>query len=405
MKPALVLSIPFLLAFAATTLNASPIPSNMRETRAIDSDLARIEKECQTLQNRLTQLRQQVKTARDGVNHAIDATRAIKATDERLITLIDNLKPYTSVPKVRTIARTLRKNLQRVQEQIHTLRKKTDKAEKDILRPAKDRLKDLEQSILGGEFKLASYKKTISTWRRDLQTNAARANSIPGGAAAFDATSRVARTTVQSIANVLTETRQSIDRVGNNLTQWNDPIRAFMTMDQSLSSFEKKLAPAEKTAAKLEKTLGKKLSIKLPFGKKTITFSIREILETPGKVLGVVLKPLEKLADKLLQPVLKELKLEIKAPSGIANLNSELNRLPAIEASLRREADQLQQQITTRLQQIIQRWSRIQPHLPRHLTSQPQPPKRPIAAERPAQNPPSSTPAPVREFPVMFIQP
>ncbi|CAD74889.1 MAG TPA: hypothetical protein DDX19_07770 [Rhodopirellula baltica] len=405
MKPALVLSIPFLLAFAATTLNASPIPSNMRETRAIDSDLARIEKECQTLQNRLTQLRQQVKTARDGVNHAIDATRAIKATDERLITLIDNLKPYTSVPKVRTIARTLRKNLQRVQEQIHTLRKKTDKAEKDILRPAKDRLKVLEQSILGGEFKLASYKKTISTWRRDLQTNAARANSIPGGAAAFDATSRVARPTVQSIATVLTNTRQSLDRVGNNLTQWNDPIRAFMTMDQSLSSFEKKLAPAEKTAAKLEKTLGKKLSIKLPFGKKTITFSIREILETPGKVLGVVLKPLEKLADKLLQPVLKELKLEIKAPSGIANLNSELNRLPSIEASLRREADQLQQQITTRLQQIIQSWSRIQPHLPRHLTSQPQPPKRPIAAERPAQNPPSSKPAPVRKFPVMFIQP
>ena len=160
MKPAIVLSIPFLLAFAATTLNASPIPSNMRETRAIDSDLARIEKECQTLQNRLTQLRQQVKTARDGVNHAIDATKAIKATDERLKTLIDNLAPYTSVPKVRTIARTLRKNLQRIQDQIHTLRKKTDKAEKDVLRPAKDRLKELEQSILGGEIKLASYKPT-----------------------------------------------------------------------------------------------------------------------------------------------------------------------------------------------------------------------------------------------------
>ncbi|MCR9208655.1 MAG: hypothetical protein NXI28_10540 [bacterium] len=405
MKPAIVLSIPFLLAFAATTLNASPIPSNMRETRAIDSDLARIEKECQTLQNRLTQLRQQVKTARDGVNHAIDATKAIKATDERLKTLIDNLAPYTSVPKVRTIARTLRKNLQRIQDQIHTLRKKTDKAEKDVLRPAKDRLKELEQSILGGELKLASYKKTISAWRRDLQTNAARANMIPGGATAFDATSRLARPTVQSIANVLTETRQSIDRVGNNLTKWNDPIRAFMTMDQSLDSFEKKLAPAEKTAAKLEKTLGKKLTIKLPFGKKTITFSIREILETPGKVLGVVLKPLEKLADKLLQPVLKELKLEIKAPSGIANLNSELNQLPSIEASLRREANQLQQQITTRLQQIIQSWSRIQPHLPRHLTSQPKPPQQPIARERPAQNPPSSKPAPVREFPVMFIQP
>jgi chromosome segregation ATPase len=405
MKPAITLSLSFLLAFAANTLNAASIPSNMPETRAIDSDLARIERECQALQNRLSQLRHQVKTARDGVSHAIDATKAIKATDERLITLIDNLQPYTSVPKVRTIARTLRKNLQRIQDQIHALRKKTDKAEKEVLRPAKDRLRELEQSILGGEAKLAGYRKTVSTWRRDLQTNASRANSIPGGAVAFDATSRLARPTVRSITNVLSEARQSVDRVGNSLTKWNAPIRAFMTMDQSLSDFEKKLAPAEKTAAKLQKTLGKKLSIKIPFSKKTVTFSIRDILEKPGKVLGVVLKPLEKLADKVLQPVLKELKLEIKAPSGIANLNSELNRLPAIEASLRREADQLQQQITTRLQQIIQSWSRIQPHLPRHLTSQPQPPKRPIARERPAQNPPSSKPAPVREFPAMFIQP
>ncbi|MEP3930253.1 MAG: hypothetical protein ABJM55_16295, partial [Rhodopirellula bahusiensis] len=118
MKPAIVLTLPFLLAFAATTLKAASIPTNMPETRAIDSDLARIEKECQTLQTRLNQLRQQVKTARDGVTHAIDATKAIKATDERLKTLIDNLAPYTSIPKVRTIARTLRKNLQRVQEQI-----------------------------------------------------------------------------------------------------------------------------------------------------------------------------------------------------------------------------------------------------------------------------------------------
>ncbi|MEO9593123.1 hypothetical protein [Rhodopirellula bahusiensis] len=405
MKPAIVLTLPFLLAFAATTLKAASIPTNMPETRAIDSDLARIEKECQTLQTRLNQLRQQVKTARDGVTHAIDATKAIKATDERLKTLIDNLAPYTSIPKVRTIARTLRKNLQRVQEQIHTLRKKTDKAEKDVLRPAKDRLRELEQSTLGGEVKLAGYRKTISSWRHDLQTTASRANSIPGGAAAFDATSRLARPTVRSISNVLTDTRQSVDRVGKNLTQWNDPIRAFMTMDQSLDSFERKLAPAEKTAAKLQKTLGKKLSIKIPFSKKTVSFSIRDILEKPGKVLGVVLKPLEKLADKLLQPVLKELKLEIKAPSGIANLNSELNQLPSIEASLRREANQLKQQITTRLQQIIQNWSRVQPRMPSHLTSGPQPPTRPVVGESPSQNPPSSRPTPVRKFPVMFIQP
>lgn len=405
MKPSIILSIPFLLIFAATTLKASPIPSNMRETRAIDSDLARLEKECQTLQNRLVQLRQQVKTARDGLSHAIDATKAIKATDERLKTLIDNLTPYTSVPKVRTIARTLRKNLQRIHEQIHTLRQKTDRTEKEVLRPAKDRLKELEQSILAGEIKLASYQKTISIWRRDLQLNAARANSIPGGATAFEATSRLARPTVHSISSVITETRQSIDRVGNNLTKWNDPIRAFMTMDQSLTSFEKKLAPAEKTAAKLEKTLGKTLSIKIPFGKKTITFSIREILEAPGKVLGVVLKPLEKLADKFLQPVLKELKLEIKTPSGIAKLTSELNQLPSLEASLRREANQLQQRVTTRLQQVIQNWHRVQPHLPTHLTSTPQPPTRPVVQDRPAQNPPSSRRTPIRKYPVMFIQP
>ncbi|KLU03887.1 putative signal peptide and transmembrane protein [Rhodopirellula islandica] len=404
MKPAIILSIPFLLALATTTLNASSIPSNMPETRAIDSDLARIERECQTLQNRLTQLRHQVKTARDGVNHAVDATKAIKATDERLIKLIDNLKPYTSVPKVRTIARTLRKNLQRVQEQIHALRKKTDRMEKEVLRPAKENLRELEQSILGGEAKLASYRKTISVWRRDLQTNAARANSIPGGAVAFDATSRLARPTVRSISNTLTETRQSVDRVGNHLTKWNDPVRAFMTMDQSLSKFEKKLAPAEKTAAKLQRTLGKKLSIKIPFSKKTVSFSIREILEKPGKVLGVVLKPLEKLADKVLQPVLKELKLEIKAPSGTANLSSELNQLPSIEASLRREANHLQQQVTMRLQQAFQNWNRVQPGLPRHLTSKTQPPKRPVVQERPAQNPPGSRPGLVRELPAMFLQ-
>ncbi|MCC9657797.1 hypothetical protein [Rhodopirellula halodulae] len=400
-----ILAIPCLLACLISSASAGSIPGDMPHTRLLDSDLAQIQTDCEALRGRLTQLRQQVKTARDGVGHAIDATKTIRSMDKKVKDLVDDLQPYTSIPKVRTLARTLRKNLERIQEQLHTLRKKTDKAEEDVLRPMRDRLRSMEQTIFGAEQKLVAYSRTITQRRQDLQGLVSRARSVPGGVPAAESVSRVTRPSVQTFASGLRNVRQQVDRFGNGLTQLNAPVRVYMQVDQSLISFDKKLAPAEKTVAKLEKTLGKELTIKVPFSRKKLQFSIREILEAPGKILGVVLKPLEALADKVLQPVLKELKVEIKAPKGLEELARELNSLPALQRSMQREADQFQRSLEQQLEQSFRTLLTKSLKFPAHLVSHRSDPRdnEPRDNETIRQTPPSS-PAPKRNYPVMFFQ-
>ena len=354
--------VPVCLLLVACTVspcavaNASnSIPGHLRETRAVYSDLAKLRSECEKTITLSRQLRGAVSTVRRGVDQSIDVTQLIRAMDRRLVKLIDRLKPYQSIPKVRTVTRTLAKNLSRVQQKIHTVRKKTDQCEAKVLRPTRDRLRKVESTLRTGEAKLRELSMMTATLMANVSQAARTAQGIRVAESALEATSRSLRPVTQAMVRSVVSVRSKADSLGYAANRLNGYFSSFRTVGSSLSEMSSKMEGGEKLVGKLDSVLGKKLSIKIPFSKKTLSVSVRDILEKTGQVLNIVLKPLEKLADKVLSPVLGKLKLEMKMPRGLDELNRQIDSLYSVDRKISSAINGLERQIQHALARQLNR--------------------------------------------------
>jgi DNA repair exonuclease SbcCD ATPase subunit len=360
-----ILAVSCLTIVSITTVGAtSQIPYNLPETQAVYQDLSRLKSECDRTITMARQLRTAVASVRKGVDQSIDVTSAIRAMDKRLVKLIDQLKPYHSIPKVRTATRTLSKNLSRIQSRLHELRLKTDRCETKVLRPTRDRLRSLESSLVAAERKLRELSLAASGWMVNLSQAARQAQPYVYARQALEASSRAARPITRTALNAVVTVRSQADSVGYKFNALTNQFGKFRTVGNSLEDMSEKMAGGEKLAGNLDKALGKRLTIKIPFSKKSLSFTVRDILEKPGKVMNVVLKPLEKLADAVLQPVLKKLKLEIQPPKGLTELGNSLvsvesagrnlaNAISGLERQLQSELDRQLNQLRSRMNQPL----------------------------------------------------
>ncbi|MCD0463756.1 hypothetical protein [Roseiconus lacunae] len=348
-------SILLMFALVASVSTASKIPPQMTLTRQVDSELGRMQTDLRSLESQLSELQSKVRDARGRVDTAIRVSGMIRSLDRRVEKLIDQLKPYQSIPKVRTFARNLSRNLQRIHEQLHELRKKSDHCERNVLKPLKQRLVSIEQTVMGGRQKLAGYRNGVAVWRSELASLSIQASRLPSVSSKVDrcvgeinpmlrSANRVLHTATENTVSIL----RQVNRLGRMFT-------AYQSVGHSLAGFEKKIVPAEATVGKLDNTLGKELKIKLPFSKKYLRFTIREILEMPGQIVGVVLKPFEALADKALQPLLKKLNLQIKPPAGLAELTRELDRVQTIHQAIDRLGSNLVSEALSQLESVSRR--------------------------------------------------
>ncbi|MCC9603612.1 hypothetical protein LOC67_23935 [Stieleria sp. JC731] len=394
----------------SSAVSASSIPYNMPQTRRIDSDLSQLRSDISKISQELSTLQSNVRGARGKVDNAITVSRTIREMDRKLDRLVDQLKPYYSVPKVRTVARTLAKNLERIQTQVHALRKKTDKCEKDVLKPMKQRLLQLEQSIAGARSKVNGYSLSVRGWQTELASLAISSQSIPGASAAFDSAAGQISPPIRSASSQIHQVSVKCQRLLSDVNRLTSIFAAYQSVDRSLKDFDKKLKPAESTVGNLDKTLGKKLTVKIPFTKKSVSFSVRDILEKPGKIMNVVMKPLEALADKVLQPVLKKMKLDIKPPAGLAELSRKLDQIDSIYSGLTRSSQRLVEPMLDSLVRMQQEWSRVHAQLKSHCSAVrsragqvnlrlPNKSAGEVVRGKPAQNVPVK-----RNGPVMFVQ-
>ncbi|TWU00860.1 AAA family ATPase [Stieleria varia] len=378
------------------------IPGSLPQTAAVYRDLAGLKSECDRTIQMAVQLREATRSARKSVDQSIDVTKAINAMDKRLVKLIDRLKPYASVPKVRTVARTLSKNLQRIQTQLHSLRLKTDRCEQEVLRPTQKRLQDLEQSLAGAEHKLRGLKRDIDEKMTQLDQAAQVAQHTQFTRQVLESTAQTLRQATSVTLNAVRQTRQQMDGVGYKLQSLNQYASKFRTVGNSLNDMDRKMRTPEEMVAKLDQAIGKRLTIKIPFSKKSVSFTIRQILEKPGEVMNVVLKPLEKLADGILQPILGKMNLEIQSPKGLQELEQQLASLGSFQVTLGSVCDGLVRQLGTRIDQEIARLRAVRITIPttprltqrqRDLEPVVQPVEQPIAKDKPAK----------RTQPAMFI--
>ena len=86
--------------------------------------------------------------------------------------------------------------------------------------------------------------------------------------------------------------------------------------------------------------LSQRISISFPV---KVSVSVREILEAPGKLLDIVVKPLEALARKALDPVLRKLQFNIELPRELASLAGQFDSLSSVLASVQSPVTKIEQ--------------------------------------------------------------
>jgi hypothetical protein len=99
-------------------------------------------------------------------------------------------------------------------------------------------------------------------------------------------------------------------------------VKGLTALRPAVAKLAKDLRPVDSAAREMDKVLSKKLELKI-VGKK-FGFSVRQILEGPGKVADFVLTPFDALADKALTPVLKKFKLQLALPASFARIPTQL---------------------------------------------------------------------------------
>ena len=112
-----------------------------------------------------------------------------------------------------------------------------------------------------------------------------------------------ARPAVRPFNQILREIDGAGAGVEGELNAVGGQLKQLTRMKSGIDRLQRELAPIARKANDLNRVLNKSLSFKIPFGKR-VSFSVRTVIESPGKVMDIALKPLQKLAQKALQPVL-----------------------------------------------------------------------------------------------------
>lgn len=348
--PMAVVAVLTLAAPLMAAPSHSSIPSKLRETRALDAELARLSSESRASASMLYQVRKLVRSARTDVDRARKVVAAIRYMETRIGRLNHRIQPLMSVPKVRTMVRILSMNLKKLHKVLRPIRQKADRFDKQVLSPLRKKLVNFDRKLYVAHSKLVKVINAVGKLRTQLAQSAKLAVKNSSARRTLERASRNMRPTVARLTGTVRSANSKASAVRGNLNSLRSGLAAFWTVERSLNAVSRKLKPSEKVVGDLHRVLSKRISIRLPIPPfKKVGFSIRDILVKPGQILNIVLKPLEKLADKALQPLLKKTKLQIQPPRGLNALARSLDRLPSLSRRLNASINSLERFLTNEL--------------------------------------------------------
>ncbi|TWU66087.1 hypothetical protein V7x_16440 [Crateriforma conspicua] len=396
---------------------SASISPRFPQCAAIDADLRRLQSQISEFDSQLVQLDQSAWRFGEGVKVGIKTTSLIRDFDRRLKKLADRLTPYQSVPHVRTAARHLKKNVERLQNQIAKVRKKADKFERDVLKPARQRVKDLRQTIAGGRIKLATLRRDIGVYRHSLSQATEIAATHRQLHQTLEFTASQHRRSVDQTVDAIERLGQQSRLITSSFQKIDSVFAAFATVHQSVQQSGDKMKASEELIGRIDDVISKPIRIKNPITRKTKSFSVREILEKPQAIAGIILKPLNKIVDKLLDPLLRKLKLEIPTPKGLTELSRQLDEATRISRNAEQSLQMLESSLVERLQSAIktlafqtqqtQKMVRQRPPTPAPIGRPISRPEKPVSRpEKTVQPDPPSTPpkqTPAADMPAMFL--
>jgi hypothetical protein len=332
-----------LFTFSQAKVDAGP-PSSHRAASRNSASSAQLPEtnllinELQQSDTTLTSLSARTERAEKTTGHAaaiVNATslviRGIDQIDDLLIRVTRQLDPVSKLPPTREL-RPLVANLTQLQKQVHKVRVKGDKVQEQHLKPLHEHLENLEDQLKVSAAELKTGAGAADQARRHLVTlrDVVQSSNVPAADAALDTLSKRTRAGIRPVNAGLKSADDASRAVEDELNGLIRDLSGVTSSESAVRKLQRDLAPVDKAARELDKVLNKRIAIKL-FGKE-YGFTVRQVIEGPGKVADFILKPLQVLADAALKPVLHAFKLEIKPPRELAAIEHSLDAAAARQA-------------------------------------------------------------------------
>ncbi len=308
------------------------------ETNSLCEELQQSNKTLISLSARTARMKTTVGNARMAVDAASTVIRGIDKIDDTLIRVIRQIDPVSKLPPTRAL-RPLAENLTKLQKQIHKIRVKGDNLQKKVLKPLRSRLKSLESKLKTAIAEMDTAARRADQARRHVQTlrDFVEAHYNQAAAGALETLAQKTRAGIEPLNAGLKRVDDNSGAAENELNGLMKDLSGATTSAPAVRKLDKDLIPVDKASRELDKVLNKHIGAKV-LGK-YYGFTVRQVIEGPGKLLDIILKPLEKLADKALEPVLHSLKLEITPPRELEAIQRSLDAVVKREATLTRSLD------------------------------------------------------------------
>lgn len=307
---------------------SGPVNKNsLPQTTKLIAELAQMQTTLGSLQGRLQRLENKTEQTRQQIDLARRVVKTIGQIDDQLARLIRELTPISKLPPTRML-RTAVRALEQLKSKVHPVRVKADRFNREMLTPLRAKVRNAE---------IYMERKITEVQAASLKTSQTR-NHI-SQLLSFVNSRGNPTLEVRTLEYLSSNTRKTIDPVNkglnvlNNisgsvemrLNAYNSKLEQLVSAGQSLSKMQKGLQPIDNVNRKINTVMSKRIEVKL-FGKRH-GFTIRQVIEGPGKVADFILKPLEIVAKKALSPVLKGLRVEVPTPKGLDVMDRSLDSL------------------------------------------------------------------------------
>lgn len=310
------------------------ISSNkLPKTKQLDGDLQQMQGGINGLAAKLNRIEKSIETARKRAQDVASMIKSIGRLDDKVYRIKRELDSLTKIPQLRML-KPLAKGLGKVRDQLHTVRKKADEANRNHLKPLISRLKKIENKVDAKAREIRGLASQVKQGRyklEELSSFVASRGFKKHEVRALESLSKSVRPTLRSTNNVISDMNRELGNVDRDFNSLAQKLNGIAKAKSSVKKLERDLAAADKAARDLNKVLSKKISIKFPV---KVSVSVRQIIEAPGKLIDVVVKPLQKLAEKALKPVTKKFQINLKMPREITALTGKLNSLKSAANNL-----------------------------------------------------------------------
>ena len=321
------------------------------ETTALEKELRQIHTSLDATSERVKKAKTTLTNGRHAAEAAVEMIGQIRSVEDQISRLERELKSISKIPQFRLL-KPVAKGVTGLKEKVESIKEKAEKLRDKKIKPAIKKMKNLEAKLakLQTDLGYATTETASAVSHINLLRNFVISQQFPDiQVRALEAVSKATRYPVSPAQDALTEFDSACTDLENQVNTYKSHLNKLTSLKPGLDKVKAKMKPIDDKVKSIAKVLNKKLGFKIPLSKgKRVSFTVRKIIEAPGKVLDIAVKPLTKIAEKLLKPLTKNLKFDIKAPKELQQISAQLDALNRFSFNIDRPSIKLENPANTK---------------------------------------------------------